>query len=34
MQEANAARKKLMRASSCVSANADARALPFMISVR
>ena len=34
MQEADAARKRLMRASSCVSANADARALPFMIMQR
>lgn len=34
MQEAGAARKRLMRASSCVSANADARALPFMIMQR
>ena len=32
MQEADAARKRLMRASSCVSANADARALPFNMS--
>ena len=34
MQEADAVRKRLMRASSCVSANADARALPFMIMQR
>ena len=34
MQEADAARKRLMHASSCVSANADARALPFMIMQR
>lgn len=34
MQEADAARKRLMRASSCVSANADAHALPFMIMQR
>ena len=34
MQEADAARKRLMRASSCVSANADARTLPFMIMQR
>ena len=34
MQEADAAWKRLMRASSCVSANADARALPFMIMQR